>query len=67
MSNSPKGSCRGIADLLAFGLPPGVSRGGTARVLDDRPEPIDTNSFDIVGLDEHGAFNRLSGLPGSCP
>jgi hypothetical protein len=29
--------------------------------------PIHTNSFDIVSLDEHGAFNRLSGLQGSCP
>jgi hypothetical protein len=29
------------------------------------PEPVNTFSFDIVGLDERGDRNRLSGLTGT--
>jgi hypothetical protein len=42
---------------------------GIPRELVNRPRwgPIHTNPVDIVGLDEHGAFNCLSGLHGSFP
>jgi hypothetical protein len=38
--------------LWAFGPPLGVSRSGTARMLDDpgMKGPSHSNSFDIVGL-----------------